>query len=391
MAPSSGRALRVNNKSLITLSTSKQHADKYDSDLGCYITLKKDFLEWFVGFTDGEGNFHIRLTDLKDNTYKNAQFTFQIGLHADDIKVLEYIMNTLKCGHISKSKDKINYFVNDINSLLHVIIPIFDRVNFNSSKYHHFLLFKKAVMLTKNKKHLSNEGKLEIIKFKKEMQKLSGKWIPSSINNKISITKHWLAGFTDAEGTFSTSRYVPRFKLENHVRELELYNKIKEFITTGNVLLTTPRVYRDNSNPTVVLEVNKIRELRDILIPLFYDNNNNYILLKSLKSDDFRLWLKLIDIYYRGYHTTLEGKFIFDAIKLHINKYRLTSNINLLKNTKRISIFEIDSLLSKLYLSESPYEIKEGIRYYRNTNKLVSESTSIIVIDNNNNKTTYKR
>jgi hypothetical protein len=68
----------------------------------------------------------------------------------------------------------------------------------------------------------------------------------------------------------------------------------------------------------------------------------------------------------------------------------LTSNINLLKNTKRISIFEIDSLLSKLYLSESPYEIKEGIRYYRNTNKLVSESTSIIVIDNNNNKTTYK-
>jgi hypothetical protein len=45
LAPSSGRALRVNNKSLITLSTSKQHADKYDSDLGCYITLKKDFLE----------------------------------------------------------------------------------------------------------------------------------------------------------------------------------------------------------------------------------------------------------------------------------------------------------------------------------------------------------
>lgn len=68
----------------------------------------------------------------------------------------------------------------------------------------------------------------------------------------------------------------------------------------------------------------------------------------------------------------------------------MTTNVNLLKNTKCISILEIDSLLSKLYLSESPYEIKEGIRYYRNTNKLVSESTSIIVIDNNNNKNTYK-
>jgi len=182
---------------------------------------------------------------------------------------------------------------------------------------------------------------------------------------------------------------VPRFKLENHVRELELYNKIKEFIAVGNLLLTTPRVYRDNS--TVVLEINKIRELRDNLIPLVYDSNeNNHILLKSLKSNDFRLWLKLIDIYYKGYHTTLEGKFIFDAIKLHMNKYRWTSNINLLKNTKRISILNINSLLSKLYLSESPYEIKEGIRYYRNTNKLVSDSTSIIVIDNNKNKTIYK-
>ena len=92
---------------------------------------------------------------------------------------------------------------------------------------------------------------------------------------------------------YSTNKYIPRFKLENHIRELGLYNKIKEFITTGNVLLTKPRVYRDNSNPTIVLEINKIKELRDILIPLIYDKNNNNILLKSLKSNDFLWWLKL--------------------------------------------------------------------------------------------------
>ena len=392
----------INNNSSITLfvpaalshrqvgkpKNKTQKCDPTSSD--SRITLKKDFLEWFVGFTDGEGNFNIKFTDFKDNAYKNVQFTFQIGLHVDDLKVLEYIMNIIKCGHISKSKNRVNFFVNDINSLLYIIIPIFEHVNLNSSKYHHFLLFKKAVMLKKDKKHLSNEGKLKIIKYKKEMQSMSGKWIPSSINNKINITKYWLAGFIDADATFSTNKYIPRFKLENHIRELELYNKIKEFITTGNVLLTKPRVYRDNSNPTIVLEINKIKELRDILIPIIYDKNNNNILLKSLKSNDFLWWLKLVDIYYKGYHTTLEGKFIFDAIKLHINKYRLTTNVNLLKNTKRISILEIDSLLSKLYLYESPYEIKEGIRYYRNTNKLVSESTSIIVIDNNNNKNTYK-
>ncbi|GAA4910325.1 hypothetical protein GCM10023405_35490 [Streptomonospora salina] len=84
-------------------------------------------------------------------------------------------MNTLKCGHISKSNDKVNYFVNDINSLLYVIIPIFDYVNLNSSKYHHFELFKKAVLLTKDKSHLSAEGKLAIIGYKQEMGNMSGK------------------------------------------------------------------------------------------------------------------------------------------------------------------------------------------------------------------------
>jgi hypothetical protein len=99
--------------------------------------------------------------------------------------------------------------------------------------------------------------------------------------------------------------------------------------------------------------------------------------------------LILVDLYHKGYHTILEGKYIFDAIKLHINKYRITSNIDLLSSKDHISIIDINNLLDKLYLSESPYEIKQGLRYYRNTNKLVSESTKIIVIDNNNIKTIY--
>jgi hypothetical protein len=98
-------------------------------------------------------------------------------------------MNTLKCcaeQNISKSKDRINFFVNDRNSLLHVILPIFDSVNLNSSKYHHFVIFKKEV---KDNSHLSDKGKLDIINYKKEMNDMSGKGIPSSNNSKIKITK----------------------------------------------------------------------------------------------------------------------------------------------------------------------------------------------------------
>lgn len=241
-----------------------------------------------MGFTDGEGNFNIKLTGL-ENTFKNVQFTFQIGLHIDDIETLQYIKDNLKCGHISKSGNRVNYFVNDINSLINVIIPVFTNFSLNSSKFHHFMLFKKAVLSTKNKFHLSNQGKLDILKLKKEMQNMSGRWVPDSIKS-IKITKYWLAGFIDAKGTFSTSRYVPRFKLENHVKELELYNKIKEFLALhniqANVVLTMPRVYNIHSNATIVLEVNKIGHLISYLIPLMEQDKP---ILKTLKSKDFLL------------------------------------------------------------------------------------------------------
>jgi hypothetical protein len=67
----------------------------------------------------------------------------------------------------------------------------------------------------------------------------------------------------------------------------------------------------------------------------------------------------------------------------------MTTNTYLLDNKQRISLYEIENLLSKLYLIDSPYEIKQGVRYYRNTDKLVSEATNIIVIDNIGNKTIY--
>ena len=172
----------------------------------------------------------------------------------------------------------------------------------------------------------------------------------SSINSKI--TKFWLAGFIDGDGTFSTNKFVchvfffikrrksqaTRFKLENHIKELELYNKIKEFLNLGNLRLTYQRTDRVNCSPLVVLQLNRIKELIEVLIPLMYDSDT--IILKSLKSKDFSLWLNLVNIYYKGYHTISEGHYLFSAIKLHINKHRMTTNTYLLDNMQRISIYE---------------------------------------------------
>lgn len=116
---------------------------------------------------------------------------------------------------------------------------------------------------------------------------------------------------------------------------------------------------------------------------MYYDNN---VILKTLKSKYFLLWLKLVDIYYKGYHTTLEGKYIFDAIKLYINKSRLTTNSNLLINKERISIEKIEALISDIYLKESPYDLKQNRIYYRNTDKLISEATNIVAMKDNHVK-----
>jgi hypothetical protein len=52
----------------------------------------------------------LSLKAHKDNSYKTAQLTFQIGLHKDDLDVLKFIKSTLHWGSITGSKDKIFIF-----------------------------------------------------------------------------------------------------------------------------------------------------------------------------------------------------------------------------------------------------------------------------------------
>lgn len=366
VAPILNEKNTTNGKLLITIT------DKKSNIVNSYY-IEKNFLEWLVGFVDAEGNFNIKITGLNGASYKNAQFIFQIGLHSEDRKVLDYIKDNLKCGHISSSTNRVNYFVNDKLSLEYVIVPIFNYINLNSSKYHQFDLFKKAFTIAINNKHLSPKGKMQIIFFQKEMQKMVGSWIPPTIIDKISITKYWLVGFVDGDGTFSTNKYKPRFKLENHIKELELYNKIRAYLGTGNLSIGSTRPGREHQGITVNLEVNSIKELKNIIIPIMRGR------LKTLKLSDFMMWNHLVDIYYNGYHVLPEGKIVFDKIKLTMNKHRLMNSQSLSLLVQLSVKDEINSAINKLYNINSPYIIKNGIRYIRDTNNLVPDTNNIIV------------
>jgi hypothetical protein len=66
-----------------------------------------------------------------------------------------------------------------------------------------------------------------------------------------------------------------------------LYKKIVQFLGVGNLNIYSIRQNKPNSNPVIVLEINKIKQLINNLIPLMYDNN--IVILKTLKKEDFLL------------------------------------------------------------------------------------------------------
>ena len=91
-------------------------------------------------------------------------------------------------------------------------------------------------------------------------------------------------GFIDGDGSFSTNKHVPRFKLENHVKELELFRRIKEYFNSGNLLIVPPRKNRLNHNSMVVLEINNIHVLKNLILPFLSKNNSKLSLSLALCS-----------------------------------------------------------------------------------------------------------
>ena len=358
------------------------------------IYIDHRFINWFIGFVDAEGNFNISLRNYKDNNYNSLILTFQIGLHIDDLEVLKFIQKNLGCGKISIFENRCNFFVNDQASLINIIIPVLNLIKLKSSKYYQFLIFEKAVNLIKNKDHTTPSGKLEIIKLYHEIKN------PSlySRSRDIKINKYWLGGFVDGDATFSSGQNRPRFKFENHVKEYPLFKSIIEYFQFGSINIIKPRKNRINSNQMVTLEFNNIHFLKNVIIPLFSsavvselkDKQDKFNLLNSKKEKDFILWSILVNIYYYGYNTIPEGASLARDLTNHLNKVSTNKKsrkvISTDLNLTGIDFFERYNLLSNI---PSPYIIKEGIRFYRNTVKLVCDKNKIIAYrldDGLNNK-----
>lgn len=189
-----------------------------------------EFLEWFIGFSEGEGSFILA---------KRGDFSFVITQSTLDIQVLNYIKDYLGFGKVIQQsvKQKTHRFiVQDIKNLF-LICLIFNGNMVFPTRRARFLTFLSMF----NEKLL----KTNLMKLKLELK-------PINIVNTFvlpSLDDGWITGITDGEGSFTVSllsnspafriRYILTQKWECNKCVLEhimkLFNK-KEGINIGSVV-----------------------------------------------------------------------------------------------------------------------------------------------------------
>jgi hypothetical protein len=230
-------------------------------------------LEWFIGFSEGDGNFGIITSDLHQNRCSYC-------INQADLRVLKSIQKRLGLGKISSytQKTKVNTGVED---------RIYGRFLVKNPREVEILI------------HLFN-GNLHI----KKCQKTFEDWV-STYNNlystniklkplgdhkRISLKNRWLVGFWEADGGFSAS-FTNRLRLKAYIDQKDEELLLKHVVSLfggGGVSLRreTKSVYR--------AEFQGSSQLKQITE---YCNH-----LVGRKKDAFNTWVEIVSFFLNQRH-----------------------------------------------------------------------------------------
>ena len=130
--------------------------------------------QWIVGFTDGNGNFHVGISK-KRSMVNGVQVLpeFTITQHIKSIHVLYGLKAFFKCGVVKRNRGKDSnifcYRVRSQDNLLTTIIPFFLEHPLKTRKNQDFLKFRQILLWMEKEEHLSNEGLLKIKNLRSKM------------------------------------------------------------------------------------------------------------------------------------------------------------------------------------------------------------------------------
>ena len=127
--------------------------------------------DYFVGFVDGEGCFYVGFSKRKDLPIPWQIITeFHVSQNPGSKNILEALRDRLECGylkpnHAKNKKDKSWVLViKDRKDLNKKVIPFFEKHSLHSAKRQDFIVFKRVLRIINEKKHLTRNGFLQIVK-----------------------------------------------------------------------------------------------------------------------------------------------------------------------------------------------------------------------------------
>ena len=248
------------------------------------------FEPWLVGFTDGDGNFHIS----QQGVGSSSKWTlgYKLTQSAYNLRILNYIKKQLGVGSITKDGTKAQYFIRDRKVIETVLIPIFDKYPLLTTKYYDYMKLKKALLILNNITKTKEEKNIELLVLKNSTPNkdyLSPAWNDANLPltnidsiNKV-MTRSWLVGFIEAEGSFyltnkSSNRIVHGFGLTQKLDKVVL-----ESIATM-LHIKNPVRFKELHN-YFILDTTNSRAIENIIF--FFKNT-----MKGMKSLEYRIWAR---------------------------------------------------------------------------------------------------
>jgi hypothetical protein len=94
---------------------------------------------------------------------------FSITLHLRDLPLLQQIQTFFGVGNLNKTGNTATYRVTDLNQLIEVIIPFFNKYPIQGCKQLDYLDFCQIAFFMKDKVHLTEKGLNQIKEIKSRM------------------------------------------------------------------------------------------------------------------------------------------------------------------------------------------------------------------------------